>query len=161
VQQRFLAGERLVEIVRQTGVGRTTINTWAKQGGWHQAQVKVHMLSAQKLEQTVSDRLAEMDKSHLELLAGLRAAVFVSLFERDAKGDVNLKKPLPLKGDAARAIDRIVSLERLIAGQPTDRHDVTGIGGLPKAEQLKAVREMRDLLEDALAGLQPDETADA
>jgi hypothetical protein len=124
-KKRYLAGERITDIAREMRIARSTLNDWAAKEGWRLSGDKVATMSGQKLEDAVSTRLAEMDARHLALLASLRQSALGVLLGRDAAGRPDPQQPLPLKGDVVRAVDRIITLERLIRGEPTDRLDVT------------------------------------
>lgn len=105
-------GRSYQRVADHFGVAKRSVTRHARVNDWPGRLAKIEEASRVKTDAKLAEGLAEMRERHLKTLKAMNARVLTAIREF----------PLTSGMEAIRAAEIVIKLERLIAGEPTERH---------------------------------------
>ncbi len=97
------------------GVTKRAITKVAVREGWTERLEKVQREARKESDRKLAEAMGEMHERHLKILKAMSARALTALREY----------PLSSGMEAMRGAERVIKLERLIMGEPSERTEVT------------------------------------
>jgi hypothetical protein len=98
-------------VAEEYGVSKRAVTKHAQRARWAERLAEIERAARVKSDQRMVETLSEMRDRHLKTLRVMNARVLAAIKEH----------PLESGMDAIRAGEIVIKLERLIAGEPTER----------------------------------------
>jgi len=105
-------GRSYTRVAEHYGVAKRTVTRHALVEDWTSRLLQVEAESRAKSDAKLAETLAEMRERHMKTLRAINARALAALREF----------PISSSRDAVRAAEMVIKMERLIAGEPTERH---------------------------------------
>ncbi len=124
------------EVAEKYRVSETTIHKWSKKFSWQDRIQRRNELEAKKTDERVTDTLAESNVRHIKEAIKLQDKGSEIIAKKAEEGNFR---------DGVLAIEKGITLERLIRGESTENVDSKSLVGMLSIDDAReAIRRIRE-----------------